>query len=274
MREIGTRLSYYWGSDPYSNLSACGFTALNIPFADMRGEVYSLPEAEVRTKLEALYARIRDAGLRVNQTHGPCPTDDTTPESRARGFDMTLRAIRCTAWLHAQDLVIHPLLPWGHDAGDPAVTRDLNRERLLALLPYAREAGIRLDVENLPYPDSAISHMEALAELTEEIDDPALGLCLDTGHAACLGEDPAALIRRCGEKLYSTHVHDNNLKADLHLIPYAGRIDWEAVRAALAGIGYPGVVSLEVNMHPRIPEGMWETVRLWMRAAADRIAGN
>ena len=67
---------------------------------------------------------------------------------------------------------------------------------------------------------------------------------------------------------------DNNLKADLHLIPYAGRIDWEAVRAALNGIGYSGVVSLEVNMHPQIPEGMWETVRLWMRDAANRIAGN
>ena len=272
MRTIGARAAYYLGGP--EGMARLGFRALNYAdFASLASPLYALDDAEARARMEAALSEIRAAGLCVNQTHGPCPTDDTTEESRARNFALTLRAIDLTAWLQARDLVIHPILPFGQASRREDEVFDANVRWLRALLPHAGARGVRLNVENLPYAACEISHMRTLAAVTAAVDDPACGLCLDTGHAACLGDDPAEMARLAGKRLYTLHVHDNDLRHDLHLIPFAGRIDWAAFRDALDEIGFDGVVSLEVNLRGRVPAEMQPAVGRWLADAANYING-
>ncbi len=273
--EIGLRSGGYWGAYAYEQMRTDGFTALNYAdFASKASELYTLGEEELKRRMTACYQKAADAGIRINQTHGPCPTDDDTEENRRRMIGMTLQSMRGSAYLHAGDIVIHPAQPYGHETDpDPDFTWKCNLERIDALLPAAHELNLRLCIENLPYAACPIAHFEELCRLVELYDDPMFGLCLDTGHAACIGDDPAACVRRAGKKLYTTHVHDNNLKADQHLIPFAGRINWADFRAALQDIGFEGVVSIEANMPPQAPPELAPRLRHMLAQSAAWIAG-
>ena len=87
---------------------------------------------------------------------------------------------------------------------------------------------------------------KSVAELVDLFPDPRVGFCLDTGHAAVNGVDSAEEIRAAGARLISIHADNNNGLSDLHNPPTEGIVSWPAVEAALADIGYPGRLMLEV----------------------------
>jgi sugar phosphate isomerase/epimerase len=49
------------------------------------------------------------------------------------------------------------------------------------------------------------------------------------------------------EHLITTHVHDNRGRADDHLVPFEGTIDWPAALTAVQKIGYEGALILEID---------------------------
>ncbi len=49
------------------------------------------------------------------------------------------------------------------------------------------------------------------------------------------------------EHLVATHVHDNRGRADDHLLPFEGTIDWPGALTAVQKIGYDGALMLEIN---------------------------
>ena len=276
--KAGIRCGAYPSENWMAELKADGYQALNeAGFASLKSSLYYLSDEEAKTQMTQKQQALEEVGLYVNQTHGPCPTDDDTEASRDANFAMTLRAMRNTVWVGAQDIVIHPLMPKTMEfAESPERVLELNRAWLCRLLPYAHDMGIRLNIENMPYPELPIAHMETLLGLVREINDPALGVCLDTGHCTTVGDDLPAVTRLCGDKLYTTHVHDNNLKQDTHQIPFTGRINWKAFRDALVDIGFDGVVSLECNMPPNLPAAFLRDIQklaaksaLWLSGQID-----
>lgn len=71
------------------------------------------------------------------------------------------------------------------------------------LLDLAEATGVTVVLENVFDEDP-----EPLCSLVEAVDRPALGLCLDVGHAlAAGGAPPAAWIRRAGARLSYIHLH-------------------------------------------------------------------
>lgn len=273
--KAGIRCGAYPSPNWMAELKADGYQALNeAGFASLKSPLYLLSDREVEQRMVQRRQELADVGLYVNQTHGPCPTDDNTEASRNANFALTLRAMRGTVWVGAQDIVIHPLMPKTPEFADaPEAVYALNRDWLCRLLPYAHEMGIRLNIENMPYPELEIAHMETLLRLVREIDDPALGVCLDTGHCTTVGDDLPAVTKMCGDKLYTTHVHDNNLKQDIHMIPFTGRINWKAFRDALMEIGFDGVVSLECNMPPNLPDAFLRDIQKLAARSALWISG-
>jgi len=274
--KTGIRGGAYWGERPFEMMRLSGIDALNyVGFASLKSELYRISEEEVRERLNALRQEVEAAGLIFNQTHAACPTDDSTPGKRAANTELLYRAMRGTAVLGARDIVIHPLMPFGHEAGvqdDPDGVFQLNLDWIREILPYAHELGIRLNIENMPYANLDIARFSRLLELVREVNDDSFGLCLDTGHAACIGDEPSEMVRLAKEKLYTLHVHDNNKQQDLHLIPFAGRIDWGKFREALRETGFEGVVSLEVNVSPFVPEEMFGEMRAMMAGAVRWLA--
>ena len=92
------------------------------------------------------------------------------------------------------------------------------------------------------------------------IDSPALGLNFDIGHSYCVGDDPAATIRRLAK--YIRHVHLEDIAATRvhhHLIPGEGAIDFAPVLKAIDEIGYAGWVTIELYPYVDDPDAAART---------------
>ena len=125
------------------------------------------------------------------------------------------------------------------------------REELLELhipalrraLDFAEDAGIKLCVENSDLRSFSAEDIERLLEAL-----PELGLVLDVGHAhiGAAREEVLEFIRTFRHCIQHMHVHDNNLRDDLHLPIGAGAIEWEQILPEIKCF-YNGKITLEVH---------------------------
>jgi len=123
-----------------------------------------------------------------------------------------------------------------------AVERNL--QTLQELLPFGRERGVGLMVENLP------GHFNTVRQLSPLLDAlPDLGLHLDMAHANLLVEENTSdkILAAYGSRLRHVHLHDNKGgEDDLHLSLGAGTMDIAHYIRLLKGCGYDGTITLEV----------------------------
>ena len=129
---------------------------------------------------------------------------------------------------------------------------DAMKRSLDELVGVAREAGVRILLENLPYTiEVSVTYpLMAMHQLRPFVDDfppEQVGLLLDTGHAWTNGDDPAGEIETAGDRLWGTHLQDvpRDNPTDNHWVPTYGDLDWPAIRAALARINYRGAWTFE-----------------------------
>ncbi len=113
---------------------------------------------------------------------------------------------------------------------------------------YADQRSIRLALEaiNRFEGDFLTNAAEALAFI-EEVNQPALGLLLDTFHVnieEASWTEPFRTAMQAG-KLYHVHLGDNN-----RLPPGCGLIDFPAIVATLRETGYTGYLSAELLCKP------------------------
>ena len=107
----------------------------------------------------------------------------------------------------------------------------------------------------------------------QELNDSHLKICLDTGHAAVFGIQPADALRSLGGRIVRTlHVHDNDGRGDRHDFPYTGVVDWDAFRGALHESGFDGVVSLESRVNARFPKPSAELILRALAGIARSLA--
>ena len=107
----------------------------------------------------------------------------------------------------------------------------------------AEPIGIRVALEVIPNPLSDAASLVAMLERDLEL--PRTGICLDFGHAFLMG-DVADTIETVAEHLITTHVHDNQGKQDEHLVPFAGRINWDMALMTMQKVGYDGTYLMEL----------------------------
>jgi sugar phosphate isomerase/epimerase len=101
-------------------------------------------------------------------------------------------------------------------------------------------------VEVIP---NALSTAAALVRLIEDEDLQDVGICLDVGHARLQG-DVSDAVETVAGYLVHTHLHDNGGRADDHLLPFAGVIDWAATLMAFQKVGYDGTLLFELAAGP------------------------
>jgi sugar phosphate isomerase/epimerase len=82
---------------------------------------------------------------------------------------------------------------------------------------FARQRGVEILLENIPNDLSSAARLHQFEELTHV----GLNYCFDTGHAH-IGNGVEAEFQLMKPRIRSTHVHDNNGKDDVHLLPFAG----------------------------------------------------
>jgi len=107
----------------------------------------------------------------------------------------------------------------------------------------AEPIDIRVALEVIP---NELSDPQSLVTLLDrDLDAPRTGICLDFGHAFLMGDIPDS-VETVAEHLITTHVHDNHRKKDDHLVPFEGKIDWDAALMSMQKVGYDGTYLMEV----------------------------
>ncbi|MEJ7768784.1 MAG: sugar phosphate isomerase/epimerase family protein [Chitinophagaceae bacterium] len=145
----------------------------------------------------------------------------------------------------------------------------LAAECIETCLPYARERGVTLILENhykddfWEYPEFA-QKMDVFCQLVDSLDDPNFGVNFDPSNTYLAGEDPLVLLKRISHRVVTMHASDRYLKEgtieDLRreeggAAGYAKRLshgeigkglnDYDAIFSELKHAGFNGWISIE-----------------------------
>lgn len=127
-----------------------------------------------------------------------------------------------------------------------------------ALLPFVekkiRETGIAVAIHNhgpgdkvYPSPQSAYDRIRTL--------DRRFGLCIDIGHTARLGENPAAVFLKLRDRVLDIHIKDVSAATAQGTTVEIGRgvIDIPEFLRAVVKTGYAGILALEYEKDEKDP---------------------
>ena len=142
-------------------------------------------------------------------------------------------------------------------------------ESIKACLPYAKERGITLVIENhykddfWDYPEFA-QMMDVFCDLVAEIDDPGFGVNYDPSNTILAGEDPLELLGRVSSRVKTMHASDRYLiegtiedlrREEVGVEGYAQRLrhgqigeglnDYDAIFIELKRVGFDSWISIE-----------------------------
>jgi len=232
-------LSVADGYRSLERLAACGYQAVE----------YSHPYQWSLSQASAIGRAAEHLGLTNWSCHAPFLPHEPHPTTDA--CMQSLRsAIELCAALGAGLVVVH--IPFDLGLLCPDADRDYDtfyakdKSVIEAILPKARSRGVRLALEN----GRSQRQMDHVMGLVASLDDPSVGICVDTGHAALGDLGPANAIRQTGRHLITTHLQDNLGQRDDHLPPGSGHINWADVFVALREVGFEGVMMLELTDSP------------------------
>ena len=190
---------------------------------------------------------LSSSDVALHSVHAPVEASVASGDEavRSRAVDDVMATLEVARQVPYRYLVLHLGTP---AAAGRAVDNQPGaaKRSLEQIVEAAGAVGVEVAVEVIANP---LSDPAALVRLIEEdLDELNLGVCLDYGHAHMLG-DLGERIEAVSGHLMTTHVHDNRGRADDHLPPYAGSIDWDAAMMETQKIGYEGRLMLEVAAH-------------------------
>jgi inosose dehydratase len=176
------------------------------------------------------------------------------------------------------------VMDWGHDERDYAAGHSDRAPRLddaawagmvaniRAIAELARDKyGVRAVIH--PHAGGYIEFADEVERIVSDIDAETAGLCLDTGHLAYAGMDPAEALRRYWDRLDYIHFKDIDPKVFAAVMgerirffdacargvmcPIGrGNIDYAGIRALLTELGYGGYITIEQERDPRNAGGV------------------
>lgn len=239
-----------------------GFPALDYGLCDMVKDDNVFNGEDWRAAAEDVRRYADSQGVIINQTHTPFTFAKTMYGDERAYEDIILprmvRSLEISAMLGAKVAVVHPLhyIPY---RGNEAFLFERNMAYYRYLLPYAKEYGVKIGVENMFQWDgvrkvitaSTCSRGEEFVRYIDTLDDPFAVACLDVGHVglpAGATEEAHDLVRLLGhDRLQALHVHDNDYRDDYHQPPFVGKLDWYELAKALGEIDYTGDFTLELS---------------------------
>lgn len=204
----------------------------------------------------AVAEAVAEAGLRpvLHANHAINLMNEPLAEAH---LALATASVEACARLGAHSMVIHSgYMPTAAFAERGPAAMAAERDAFRRLGDLAGAAGVRLAVENLiPQPDRHAYGADpvALAEQIAAVDHPAVGVCLDFGHAwlsaTMLGFDYIAALSTLAPFVWHLHLHDNCGRpghsadpgdeaslglGDMHAPIFDGTIPWETLLPRLA----------------------------------------
>jgi len=248
--ELGISTSFCYDIPIEQNLRSiakAGFEFVSIG-GRIRHSGYNKPDSRHKVKLAA-----QNYGLRIDSVHAPFdPTCDLTQleDVLLNGAIIEAkRAIEAAADLGAKYLILHL-----NSFRPRNVSERLKRIKssLSAVLKHAEQHNVIIALENID-PDSEVLFKFAM----DLFDSKYLQFCYDNGHEALYSDTPA-LMQKYADRLAVIHLHDNDRKSDLHLIPSEGSINLPALAGQLNKLSKIPDITLECEMENTVyqePDG-------------------
>ena len=115
-------------------------------------------------------------------------------------------------------------------------------EQALELIPAGSEIKMGLE----PHYGNILQEREDFERVLAAIDDPRVGICVDTGHFHSAGVDTVALIHDFGPRIHSVHLKDHVGTVSVGI--GRGEIDLAAEIGALREIDYQGGLTIELEV--------------------------
>ena len=198
-----------------------------------------------------------EAGLTLRSIHAPTAEAftggrwsgslslaNTDAAARAWAVRETEQALHIARRIPTAVLVTHLGVP-RTQLRDAAIgandSRTAARRSIEELVRIAEPLGVQIAVEVIP---NELSRAGSIVHFIED-DLDGVGICLDIGHAHLDG-DVIDAVETVSEHLIATHVHDNRGRADDHLLPFDGTIDWAGTLLAVQKVGYEGPFMFEI----------------------------
>jgi sugar phosphate isomerase/epimerase len=196
-----------------------------------------------RAQIAELAHWFEDSDLKLHALHSPMYNDEfwgrsgphsiitiTEPvkSQRLKMVDEIKRALEIAESVPFRYLVQHIGVS-GEEFNEHKV--DAAFAALEELSIFARQRGVEILLENIPNELSSAERLRYFLDVTH-LD---LGFVFDVGHAN-IGEGVEAAFDIMKERIRSTHVHDNDGKADKHLFPLTaegGTVDWKRTMSLL-----------------------------------------
>ena len=206
-------------------------------------------------------------GFTLRYAHGPMIYPGLFGRTDFREIsERLLKGLDIAADLGITDYTIHPGSAVNEDY---EYLRGESIEKNVAFLrPFVKrgkELGVRVAFENginQPWDDPRIPLKTIMPDFDEligivdllraEFGDDSCGICFDTGHAHIAGLEPLTELKKIGNRLFMTHIHDNDGGKDDHLPVGEGSFDWAHFREGIDAIGFDDELSLELYYEDEI----------------------
>lgn len=152
---------------------------------------------------------------------------------------------------------------YAKDIGVPVIVCAPSLEAIPFLDKMVKEFDIKLAIHNHGPEDKGFFPSPYDVMRAVEKNDPRIGLCIDVGHTARAGVDPAESIIKCKDRLYDLHMKDISALGDRNTPIEGGRgiLDSKSILAAILKINYQGLVGFEYEKDGKDPvPGLAESV--------------
>ncbi|MDB5320150.1 MAG: sugar phosphate isomerase/epimerase [Phycisphaerales bacterium] len=141
---------------------------------------------------------------------------------------------------------VRAMFEYTRDVGVPVMVCAPDKAALPICEKMVKEFGIKMAIHNHGPEDKNFPSPFDVIEATKNMDE-RIGCCIDVGHAARAGADPAEAIEKIGARVYDIHLKDLQ-RIDRRSIPIEcgrGVLDLKAILTALLKINFQGHVGFE-----------------------------
>jgi hexulose-6-phosphate isomerase len=211
-------------------------------------EEIECPTTPDAAEAEEILAASKKSELRIhsvmNAEHWRSPLSSADPAVVEKSLDGMRASLRNAKLWGAGTVLLVPAVVNPETTYAQAWER--SQRQIRKLIPLAEESKVIIGIEEV-WNKFLLSPLE-FARYVDEFASPWIRAYFDIGNVAISGY-PQDWIRTLGKRIVKLHVKDFSFKKrQAEFTPLLeGEIDWRAVHAALAEIGYQGTATVELS---------------------------
>ncbi len=232
-----------------------GYQAVDINDTSHNTEIFLQSADEQFEFVKNVVDNIKNAGLEIGQCHAPHSISlwCSTPEEVEQRIVAIENCVKTVSKFNIPYTIIHPFVyAFNKPDENPERLWQFNIDVIRRICKCATNTTICL--ENMPGTAGVIKSGEDMAKMLDDIGDPNLMVCLDTGHLISQNEKSSNFFAAVGDRIKTLHIHDSIPGQDLHLLAGEGRGDWENFKTALKQYNYQGTINSESNFVYNVPK--------------------